>query len=136
MSARLAATGWRLPVAESTLAAVLECAQGTAQAQQHRSRSLDALLGRTSSSVNTAGRTHLLLASAVWCRASIAAALGLSAGAFLVKHSRLAGSTDLDDWVRAAAATAKGKHVSMPQSVGCTFISLSVTVGGGAGMGT
>ncbi|WIA16343.1 hypothetical protein OEZ85_013041 [Tetradesmus obliquus] len=52
-----------------------------------------------------------------WIKASVAAALTLSAGVFLIKHSRLAGSTDLDDWVKAAAATAKGawmEHVVDP----------------------
>jgi hypothetical protein len=46
---------------------------------------------------------------ALCCRASIVGALGVSAGVFLIKHSRLAGSNDLDDWVKAAVATAKGK---------------------------
>jgi hypothetical protein len=55
----------------------------------------------------------LLLLLPLGCRASVAAALGLSAGVFLIKHSRLAGSTDLDDWVKAAAATAKGDSTHM-----------------------
>jgi hypothetical protein len=56
-------------------------------------------------------------------RASVAAALGLSAGVFLIKHSRLAGSSDLDDWVQAAAATARGKRASMLKFA-CVFNSL------------
>lgn len=43
-------------------------------------------------------------------RYSIYAGLGLSAGMYLYKHSRLAGSNDLDEWARVAAAAAKGER--------------------------
>lgn len=43
--------------------------------------------------------------------------LGLSAGVYLIKHSRLAGSSDLDEWVLASVAAARGafwEHVVEP----------------------
>lgn len=52
-----------------------------------------------------------------WIKYSIAAAAGVSAAAFLYRHSRFAGSSDLDDWAALAAAAVKGAwadHVVSP----------------------
>ena len=52
-----------------------------------------------------------------WIKYTVAAAASASAAAFLYRHSRLAGSSDLDEWAAAAASAVKGAwadHVVSP----------------------